>query len=157
MNLLRSKIGPTYPRLATIISAIIIAAATVSPTAHACWEEAGLRYGVNPSLLVAIARTESSMNPNAINHNRNGSYDLGLMQINSIWFPILRKYGITEQKLRQPCFSIHVGAWIMAQNMKRFGNSWDAVGAYNTSNPVGRIAYAQKVYRNLPLLAAATR
>lgn len=131
------------------------AVASVPPTVHACWEEAGLRYGVNPALLVAIARTESSMNPNAINRNRNGSYDLGLMQINSSWFPKLRQHGITEQQLRQPCFSIHVGAWIMAQNMQRFGNSWDAVGAYNTSHPVRRIAYAQKVYRNLPVISAA--
>ena len=134
-----------------------IAAASLPQSAHACWEEAGLRYGVNPALLVAIARTESSMNPNAINRNRNGSYDLGLMQINSSWFPKLRQYGITEQQLRQPCFSIHVGAWIMAQNMQRFGNSWDAVGAYNTSHPVCRIAYAKKVYRNLPVISAEPR
>ncbi len=144
------------------VSAIIaglcaVATMSHSPAAFACWEEAGLRYGVNPALLMAIARTESSMNPNAVNRNRNGSYDLGLMQINSSWFPMLRKYGITEQQLRQPCFSIHVGAWIMAQNMQRYGNSWDAVGAYNTSHPARRIVYAQKVYRNLPVISAVPR
>lgn len=140
-----------------LTGSLAIAAASMPITARACWEEAGARYGVNPALLVAIARTESSMNPNAINRNRNGSYDLGLMQINSSWFPKLRQYGITEQQLRQPCFSIHVGAWIMAQNMQRFGNSWDAVGAYNTSHPVRRIAYAKKVYRNLPVISAEPR
>lgn len=139
------------------VGSFAIAAASMPINAQACWEEAGQRYGVNPALLVAIARTESSMNPNAINRNRNGSYDLGLMQINSSWFPKLRQYGITEQQLQQPCFSIHVGAWIMAQNMQRYGNSWDAVGAYNTSHPVRRIAYAKKVYHNLPMISAAPR
>lgn len=37
-----------------------------------------------PGLMVAIAKAESGMNPNAINHNRNGSVDRGLFQINSI-------------------------------------------------------------------------
>ncbi|MEB0022689.1 lytic transglycosylase domain-containing protein [Actimicrobium sp. CCI2.3] len=123
---------------------------SVAPAAHACWEEAAQRYNVNPAMLVAIARTESSMNPNAINRNRNGSYDLGLMQINSRWFPLLRQYGIGEQQLRDPCTSIHVGAWILSQNMQRLGNSWDAVGAYNSSQPAQRAAYARRVYRNLP-------
>lgn len=118
--------------------------------ALACWEEAGLRYGVNPNLLVAIARTESGMNSQAFNQNRNGSYDLGLMQINSRWFPLLRQYGIDEQQLRQPCVSIHVGAWIMAQNIQRLGNTWEAVGAYNASQPARRAAYASRVIRNLP-------
>ena len=120
--------------------------------AHACWDEAAARYGVNAYLLYAIARTESNLNPSALNRNKDGSYDLGLMQINSRWFPILRKYGIEEKQLWDPCTSIHVGAWILAQNMRRMGNSWEAVGAYNSSKPVYRLRYAQKVYKNLPPL-----
>jgi soluble lytic murein transglycosylase-like protein len=131
----------------TTLSVLLLIAA---PNAHACWEDAARRYGVNPAMLVAIARTESGMNPDAINRNRNGSVDLGLMQINSRWFPLLRQYGIGEQQLRDPCTSIHVGAWILSQNMQRLGNSWDAVGAYNSSSPALRAAYAQRVYRNLP-------
>lgn len=129
-----------------------LAATLISQQASACWEEAGNRYGVSPSLLYAIAKTESHLNPTAINRNRNGSYDIGLMQINSIWFPQLRKYGITEQHLLEPCVSIHVGAWILAQSVQRFGYSWDAVGAYNSGNSGKadrRLQYALKVYKNL--------
>ena len=122
----------------------------VALPARACWEEAGLRYGVHPHLLYAIARTESQLNPEAVHQNSDGSTDLGLMQINSRWLPQLRHYGIDAQRLRQPCVSIHVAAWILAQNMQRLGNSWTAVGAYNSSQPQLRIAYAQKVIRNLP-------
>lgn len=37
-----------------------------------------------PGLMVAVAKAESGMNPAATNHNRNGSVDRGLFQINSI-------------------------------------------------------------------------
>lgn len=126
-------------------------------SAGACWQEAAERHGVNAHLLYAIARTESRLNPAAVNRNKNGSYDVGLMQINSAWFPVLRKYGIVEQQLYDPCVNLHVGAWILAQNMQRLGNSWEAVGAYNARNPVLRVEYARKVYRNLPPEALAER
>lgn len=130
-------------------AAALLSATALSGQANACWEEAAARYGVNAHVLYAIAKTESSLNPRAINRNKNGSYDIGLMQINSIWFPTLRKYGVEEQHLLQPCVSIHVGAWILAQNMQRLGNSWDAIGAYNSSKPEIRQRYAMKVYKNL--------
>lgn len=122
----------------------------ISSGASACWQDAAAQYGMNPYLLYAIAKTESNLNPSAINRNKNGSYDIGLMQINSSWLPTLRKYGIEEAQLWDACINIHVGAWVLAQNMRRMGNSWEAVGAYNARNSELRIKYAQKVYRNIP-------
>jgi len=121
------------------------------PAAHACWEQAAQKYGLNVHLLHAIAKTESNFNPAAVNRaNFNGSYDVGLMQINSSWLPRLRQYGITEKSLYEPCVSIDVGAWILAHNIRQFGNTWAAVGAYNTPNPTRGLQYAHRVYRNLP-------
>lgn len=34
--------------------------------------------------MIAISKAESGMRPDAIGHNRNGSIDVGLFQINSI-------------------------------------------------------------------------
>jgi soluble lytic murein transglycosylase-like protein len=118
--------------------------------AHACWEQVANWYGVNVHLLYAIAKTESNLNPSAKNHNKNGSYDIGLMQINSSWLPILKKYGIDESRLGDPCVNLQVGAWILSQNMQRMGPTWEAVGAYNARNPKLRIEYARRVYRNIP-------
>ena len=133
------------------ITVAAMAALLACGSASACWEEAAARYGVNPYVLYAIAKTESKLNPAAMNrNNKNGSYDIGLMQINSGWLPTLRKLGIDEAQLMDACTNIHVGAWVLAQNMRRMGNSWEAVGAYNARNPELRIKYAQKVYRNLP-------
>jgi len=136
-----------------LIAATVIA--LLCGRTEACWEQAAHRYGVNTYLLYAIAKTESNLNPNAINRNANGSYDIGLMQINSSWLPTLRRYGVTEKDLYDPCISIQVGAWILGNNMQRMGNSWNAVGAYNAKSPQLRAKYALKVYKNLPPAAFA--
>ena len=94
------------PRIGWTVAISLIA---TSP-AHACWEQAAERYGVSPELLYAIARTESGLDPRAVGHNRNGSRDIGLMQINSAWLPRLSALGIAERDLFDPCTSIHVGA-----------------------------------------------
>jgi len=122
-----------------------------APAAHACWEQAARKYGVDVHLLYAIAKTESSLKPTAVNRNNaNGSYDVGLMQINSSWLPTLKRFGIEEKDLYEPCVSIDVGAWILAHNIRSYGNTWAAVGAYNTPDPARGLQYAHRVYRNLP-------
>lgn len=101
-----------------------------------CFEDAGIKYKVNANLLRGIAIVESSMNPGAMNYNNpyGSSYDIGLMQINSGWLKTLGKFGITERTLRtDPCMNVMVGAWILASNMQRMGENWNAVGAYNAA------------------------
>ena len=141
------------PRVRWTIAISLIA---TSP-AHACWEQAAERYGVSPELLYAIARTESGLDPRAVGHNRNGSRDIGLMQINSAWLPRLSALGITERDLLNPCTSIHVGAWILAGNVQRLGYTWEAVGAYNATSPALRRAYAERVYRQVSRASAPPR
>jgi len=124
-----------------------------------CYEEAAKRYRVSEPLLRAIAKVESgSRDAKTVeNLNPNGTRDIGRMQINTGWLTTLSKYGIGEKELRDECTSIHVGAWIISQNISSKGLNWDAVGAYNVgckglsqidcTNRRNR--YAWKVFRAL--------
>ncbi|AUR52108.1 lytic transglycosylase domain-containing protein [Aquella oligotrophica] len=113
----------------------------------ACWSRAESRYGVPASLLVAIAKVESRFNPRALGKNDNGSYDIGLMQINSGWLKKLQQYNISENDLYDPCTNIMVGAWILSDNINRLGYNWNAVGAYNAKTISKREKYAKKVHK----------
>ena len=135
--------------------------AMLAPQALACWGEAGQRYGVSADLLYAIARVESNLNPKAVNRShvqRTGSYDIGLMQINSHHLSMLSRHGIQESDLFDPCTNIQVGAWLLSDLFSRNGTTWDAVGAYNAACSQlkgkacarARAQYAWRVYHQLP-------
>ncbi len=105
------------------------------PVMADCWHRAGERYGIEPELLQAIGIVESGLLSSATNGNKNGSTDFGLMQINSQHLRQLNKYNITAHTLiNNPCQNVMVGAWVLAGLMRKFGYSWDAVGAYNAGN-----------------------
>lgn len=120
-----------------------------------CFIQASERFSIDHRLLIAIAEVESTMNPIAIGLNKRGgkvlSEDVGLMQINSSWFPTLAKMGITRRDLLEnPCQNVYVGAWILAKNIASNGVNWESVGAYNAgfknANAPFRLKYAKKVY-----------
>lgn len=116
----------------------------------ACLQQAAQHFGLAPALLQAIAQVESGGNPAAVNRsNRNGSRDIGLMQINSRWLPTLARWQVFEQDLFDPCVSAHVGAWILADNIARLGPVWRAVGAYNAVTPALQQRYVRRVQAEL--------
>lgn len=128
----------------------IIAAVFVAVAAQAdelCFQEAGVEYSINPRILKAIAKVESNFNPRAVNWNKNGTYDFGVMQINSSWYYTLGKeWWMT---LGDPCSNIKGGAKILSGCMKKYGYSWEAIGCYNSQTPSKRDKYALAVYKQL--------
>ncbi|NTZ08037.1 lytic transglycosylase domain-containing protein [Burkholderia metallica] len=110
-----------------------------------CFDEAAKYQQVNPLILRAIAWQESRNRPAALNKNTNGSVDYGLMQINSIHLPTLSRYGIGRDTLMEPCKNVYIAAWHLKQKMNRYGNTWQAVGAYHSETPSLRDKYARQI------------
>ncbi|MBI5641421.1 MAG: lytic transglycosylase domain-containing protein [Nitrospirae bacterium] len=118
-----------------------------SLSAAFCFEEAGARFGINPRLLEGISVIESGQNPAAMNINRDGSRDMGLMQINSSWIPRL---GLEQARLlTDPCYNVMAGARILGSCINAYGYSWVAVGCYNAVSRSKRADYSWKVYNLL--------
>lgn len=138
--------------IAVLCSASALAQAGNLPFER-CFDSASTHFGVDKRMLVAIAKTESSLNPNAVGpKNSNGSFDMGMMQINTGWLPTLARLGISSRDLMSACTNIHVGAWIMAQNISRHGSTWKAVGAYNATTASKQVDYVNRVQKNYMLV-----
>lgn len=117
-------------------------AAAIAPD---CFDAAASYHGVNVWLLRAIAKHESGGKAGARGLNTNRSEDWGMMQINTQHLPKLASYGVHHAQLWDGCTSVFVGAWILRDSINRFGNTWTAVGAYNSSIPGRRIWYANQI------------
>ncbi len=122
-----------------------------------CLDDAAMFHQVSPVLLRGIAQHESGMRANAVNRNANGSEDIGLMQINTVHLPRLARFGITRQALFEPCTNAYIGAWILRENLDRYGPTWDAVGAYNAASPDKRLKYINRIYSTLQRGAPANQ
>jgi soluble lytic murein transglycosylase-like protein len=120
-----------------------------------CIEQAAARYRLSPVLLLAIAQQESGLNPRAINRNTNGSTDMGVMQINTLWLPTLQRHGIEAPDLWEPCTNIMVGAWILRNNFQRWGETLTGLGAYNASSQDKRLRYAVRLLKRVQQLQPA--
>jgi soluble lytic murein transglycosylase-like protein len=119
------------------------------PAAERCLLPAAQRHGVNPKILKAILQVESGMRADVVNHNRNGTMDVGMAQINSIHFPELAQWGITPSQLMDPCVATHVAAWHLKRSLLRHGNTWFGVAAYHSATPEHNLRYQELVRREM--------
>lgn len=129
------------------LAALMIALTAQAEPNNTFFLKYGKAYDIPPQLLWGIAKAESNLDPYAVNKNTNGTYDLGLMQINTIHLPMLKKNGIMARDLFNPETSIAVGAYILSQCFDKHGRNWKGLTCYN-----GRIEgndYAKKVLRGI--------
>jgi soluble lytic murein transglycosylase-like protein len=137
--------------LGVTLSASILFLLPVSAQAF-CFEEAGAQYSISSQLLQSIAHVESGLNPKAVNINKNGSADFGLMQINAAWLNVLHLN--REELLSDPCYNVMTGARILRACIDRYGYTWEAVGCYNATGLSKRVDYSWKIYQELKKRAA---
>lgn len=140
---------------------------TYSTEVMQCVRHASVEYHVPKIVLLGIIKTESSGKADAINHNTDGTYDLGIMQINTRWAQKLsHDYGIAnvQKHLMRACYNIRVGAWIVSRELQANGgwrpnhqdDFWVRVGNYHSKTRWHNHAYQVKLARNIQWIAANT-
>ncbi|MBN2569808.1 MAG: lytic transglycosylase domain-containing protein [Deltaproteobacteria bacterium] len=110
-----------------------------------CFDEAGVLFDIPPKLLRAIAKVESNYDPAAVHRNSDGSYDYGLMQINSWWAGRLGED--VWSTIGDPCTNVIIGAGILADLIERHGYVRESVGYYNSRNKKKRKRYIDRVFK----------
>lgn len=104
----------------------------------ACFVSAEADYQVPALVLVALVKKESDGQP-VVSQNENGSFDVGVSQINSGgWLPHLQtSFGVTQQQLlSNNCLSIRSAAYVIYMEMRSKScvgrNFWCGVGRYHS-------------------------
>ena len=120
------------------------------PTMECLFVEAE-RQQLSPALLLAVTHTERGR-VGEFSKNRNGTYDIGPLQINKSWIDKLAKKTnstperVASQLAYDGCWNIAVGAWILRNAIDESPNDiWRGVGYYNSHNPKYWPGYAARV------------
>ena len=123
----------------------------------ACMALVAQIYDLPPRVLPAIQRVEGG-GVGTVHRNTDGSEDLGVMQINTLWLPALAKYSkisTTEVRARlllRPCYNIAAAGLIMRTYLDETrGDLMRAVGNYHSHTPMLNQGYQARV-----LLSATT-
>ncbi len=113
----------------------------ITPQALAvCIFTAAQTYVVPPSVILGILNVEGGRIGQVV-YNTNDTYDIGPMQINSIWVPKLARYwgvsqGTALTEIRDnPCINIGVGAWILRRKVDETGGLYSGIADYHSSTP----------------------
>ena len=108
-------------------------------------------YGLPPRVLPSIHATEGGV-PGLAVRNTNGTEDLGVMQINTLWLEPLARYtglphaDVRNRLLSRPCFNIAAAGAILRHYLDRAGGDvMTAVGNYHSHTPPLHAAYRLKV------------
>ena len=120
-------------------------------------------YALPPRVLPAIQHVEGGQ-PGLARMNNNGTEDLGIMQINTIWLPYLSTYTrlsqaeVRDRLLNRACFNIAAAGLVMRIYLDETGGDlMRAVGNYHSHTTVLNQNYQAKVMRSAALLFQSNR
>lgn len=120
----------------------------------ACIMMAAQAHDVPPALLAGIYRVESGKVGQEVS-NTNGSYDLGPMQINTLWIPELAdKWKISKKRAHEivrddVCVNVDVAAWILRKHLNETHDLSQALKHYHSRTPRFGEKYKSRVLREM--------
>jgi soluble lytic murein transglycosylase-like protein len=122
-----------------------------------CINTAAIIYKVPATVVLSVIKKEGGRNGDAIK-NKNGTFDYGVMQINSIWLPKISAYGYAKHDIQyDACKNILVGTWILSRSIAEGKNIWSGIGNYHSHTPDHNRAYRNGIYKNYKAISLVLR
>ena len=117
----------------------------------ACMALVAQLYSLPPRVLPSIQAVEGG-GPGTVHRNTDNSFDLGVMQINTLWLAPLARYtrldpaDVRDRLLHRPCFNIAAAGLILRTYLDETqGDLMRAVGNYHSHTPLLNQTYQAKV------------
>lgn len=135
-----------------------------TPLTNECLVQISKEYQVHPDIMLAILFVEGGTVGENSRANQNGSYDIGLFQINSMHLSTLKKFGITEEQLRNDgCTNARVAAWHLSSVVPKASLAkaddedayLSALARYHSVTPKFNAIYAKQLKKAFNYLYAA--
>ena len=134
------------------------------PVTAACIMSAANLQGIHPMHIITILKVEGGK-VGEYTQNTNNTKDLGPMQINDkVWLPDVSKLhfnGNTNAArralLNDGCYNVHVGAWILRQNIDLSkGNVTEGIGRYHSWTPKHKNRYIANFKKHYDIMFGET-
>jgi len=117
----------------------------------ACMAVAASFYHLPPRVLPVIQAVEGG-SVGAVSMNANGSADLGIMQINTLWLQPLSRAAhlpppeVARRLIGEPCFNIAAAGFVLRAYLNETrGDLMQAIGDYHSHTPVLNQGYRTQV------------
>jgi hypothetical protein len=110
-------------------------------------------YDVPPAVMIGIMHVEGGRVGQQVGPNKNNTYDLGPMQVNTRWIPMLAQEwkvdtSTAHRLVRDDgCINVRVAAWILGQKIKEAGSLFGGIAYYHSATPDRGGPYAAKVIK----------
>ena len=108
-------------------------------------------YDLPPRVLPSIQRVEGGR-PGLVHHNKDGTDDYGVMQVNTRWLVPLSRYTRTSVETvrrrltTEPCYNIAAAGAIMRSSLNEVGGDlMRAVGDYHSHTHALNLSYQTEV------------
>src|SRR5262249_685639 len=116
-----------------------------------CMLAASAFYHLPPRVLPTLQAVEGGA-PGIVSNDTNGSADLGVMQVNTVWVPPLARItrmteaAVTARLTDDPCLNTAAAAAIVRYHLTETnGDLMAAIGRYHSHTPALGMAYREKV------------
>ncbi len=129
----------------------------------ACMALVAHLYELPPRVLPSIHRVEGGA-PGLVHHNRDGTDDYGVMQVNTRWLAPLSRYtrtplSIVRQRLTaEPCYNIAAAGVILRTYLNEaHGSLMQAVGDYHSHTKALNLSYQTEVLQAATIMFVRKR